>query len=105
MTGSRGPADLLLSCEAMRRAASSILLGLFFAVAQIIFFPADGFMCGDQGSKFLQTRAFADQGPLNPAIDVRARDVDPQYAHQEPKLKNRRGRLVSEFTWLMPLLG
>src|SRR5215471_6432579 len=105
MTGSRGPADLLLSCEAMRRAASSILLGLFFAVAQIIFFPADGFMTGDQGSKYLQTRAFADQGPLNPAIDVRSRDIDPEYRYTEPKLKNRGGRLVSEFMWLLPLLG
>src|SRR5215831_18645339 len=89
----------------MRRAASAVLIGLFFAVAQMAFFPADGFMTGDQGSKYLQTRAFAEQGPFNPAIDVRSRDIDPGYRYAEPKLKNRGGRLVSEFMWLLPLLS
>ena len=65
--------------------------------------PPDGFVTGDQGSKFLQARAFADKGPLDPGIDVRARDLDPAYRYQEPKLKARRGRLVSEFLWLLPL--
>ena len=65
--------------------------------------PPDGFVTGDQGSKFLQARAFADNGALDPGIDVRARDIDPAYRYQEPKLKNRRGRLVSEFLWLLPL--
>jgi len=78
---------------------------MFFVVMQAFVLPPDGFMTGDQGSKYLQTRAFAEHGPLDPSIDVRARDIDPTYAHQEPKLKNRRGRLVSEFMWLMPLLG
>jgi hypothetical protein len=90
---------------AMRLHVFAILTGLFFAVMQIFVLPPDGFMTGDQGSRYLQTRAFAQQGPLNPAIDVRSRDIDPEYRHQEPKLKNRRGRLVSEFMWLMPLLG
>jgi len=89
----------------MRLHASAILIGLFFTLMQIFVLPPDGFMTGDQGSKYLQTRAFAEQGPLNPAIDVRSADIDPEYKHQEPKLKNRRGRLVSEFMWLMPLLG
>jgi hypothetical protein len=83
---------------------SLILLGMFFLGAQMLVLPADGFVTGDQGSKFLQARAFADHGPLEPGIDVRSRDIDPEYHRQEPKLKNRRGRLVSEFLWLLPLL-
>jgi hypothetical protein len=90
---------------AVRLAAAAILIGIFFVVMQLFVLPPDGFMTGDQGSKYLQTRAFAEHGPLDPSIDIRARDIDPTYAHQEPKLKNRRGRLVSEFMWLMPLLG
>lgn len=84
---------------------SVAILGLFFAAAQILALRPDGWVTGDQGSKYLQTRAFATQGPLNPAIQVLARDIDPEYRHQEPKLKNRRGRLVSEFLWLLPLLS
>jgi hypothetical protein len=90
---------------AMRLGVPAILIGLFFLVMQGFVLPPDGFMTGDQGSKYLQTRAFAQHGPLDPSIDVRARDIDPSFAHQEPKLKNRRGRLVSEFMWLLPLLG
>jgi len=80
-----------------------LVLALFFIVLQARVLPPDGFVTGDQGSKFLQARAFADHGPLDPGIEVRARDIDPDYRHQEPKLKNRRGRLVSEFLWLLPL--
>ncbi|HEX4566884.1 MAG TPA: hypothetical protein VH138_09645 [Vicinamibacterales bacterium] len=89
----------------MRVGMAAIWIALFFVVMQGFVLPPDGFMCGDQGAKYLQTRAFADHGPLNPSIDVRSRDIDPDFTHQEPKLKNRRGRLVSEFLWLMPLLG
>lgn len=85
------------------RAWSVLALAIFFLVLQTRVLPSDGFVTGDQGSKFLQARAFADHGPLDPGIDVRARDIDPDYRHQEPKLKNRRGRLVSEFLWLLPL--
>jgi hypothetical protein len=83
---------------------SLIFIGACFLVAQGLLLPAQGWVTGDQGSKYLQARAFAAQGPLNPAIEVLARDVDPVYVRQEPKLKNRRGRLVSEFLWLLPLL-
>jgi len=89
----------------MRVGVGAIVIALFFVVMQAFALPPDGFMSGDQGSKYLQTRAFAEHGPLNPSIDVRSRDIDPDFKHQEPKLKNRRGRLVSEFMWLMPLLG
>ena len=82
---------------------SVLLIGLFYATLQLLILPPHGFVTGDQGSKYLQTRAFADHGPFDPAIDVKARDIDPDYKHQEPKLKNRRGRLVSEFLWLLPL--
>jgi hypothetical protein len=82
-----------------------VVLGLFYLTAQLFVLPPDGWVTGDQGSKYLQTRAFADNGPLNPGIDVRARDLDPDYRYQEPKMKNRRGRLVSEFLWLLPLLA
>jgi hypothetical protein len=88
----------------MSSRGSLILIGLFFVTLQALVLPPDGFVTGDQGSKFLQARAFADQGPLNPAIDVQSRDIDPEYRHQEAKLKNRRGRLVSEFLWLLPLM-
>jgi len=84
---------------------SVLLIALFFAAMQCFVLPPDGFVTGDQGSKFLQTRAFAANGPLNPSIEIAARDIDPDYRHQEPKLKNRRGRLVSEFLWLLPLLS
>lgn len=84
--------------------ASLAAIAAFFVAMQLFVLPPDGFVTGDQGSKFLQTRAFATQGPLDPSIDVAARDIDPEYRHQEPKLKNRRGRLVSEFLWLLPLL-
>jgi len=83
---------------------SVILIGLFFLGVQAFLLPPGGWVTGDQGSKYLQTRAFAAQGPLNPGIEVLARDIDPEYRHQEPKLKNRRGRLVSEFLWLLPLV-
>ena len=66
--------------------------------------PPEGWVTGDQRSKFLQTRAFAANGPLDPGIDVLSRDLDPDYRYQEPKMKNRRGRLVSEFLWLLPLI-
>jgi len=84
--------------------ASAVLIALFFIAMHALVLPPDGFVTGDQGSKFLQARAFADHGPLDPSIDVLARDIDPQYHRQEPKLKNRRGRLVSEFLWLLPLM-
>jgi len=80
-----------------------LLIAAFFVAMQLAL-PSDGFVTGDQGSKFVQARAFADHGPLNPSIDVLARDIDPEYRRQEPNLKNRRGRLVSEFLWLLPLL-
>ena len=45
---------------------SVVLIALFFAAMQILVLPPDGFVTGDQGLKFLQTRAFAANGPLNP---------------------------------------
>lgn len=84
---------------------SLALAGLLLLAAQMFLLPPEGWVTGDQGSKYLQTRAFATNGPLDPAIDVLARDLDPGYHFQEPKLANRRGRLVSEFLWLLPLLS
>ena len=81
------------------------VLVIAFAVVQWFVLPPDGWVTGDQGSKYLQTRAFAEHGPFNPGIDVLSRDLDPDYRFQEPKMKNRRGRLVSEFLWLLPLLA
>src|SRR6516165_9563181 len=89
----------------MSSRGSLIVIALFFGALQVLVLPSDGFVTGDQGSKFLQARAFAENGPLNPSIDVQLRDIDPQYLRQEPKLKERRGRLVSEFLWLLPLVS
>lgn len=83
---------------------SVALLGLFFVIMQTRILPPDGWITGDQGSKFLQTRAFALNGPFHPGIEVLAHDVDPDYRQQEPKLDNRGGLLVSEFLWLLPLI-
>jgi hypothetical protein len=58
---------------------SLILIGAFFLSAQVLILPPQGWVTGDQGSKYLQARAFAAQGPLNPAIEVLARDIDPAY--------------------------
>ena len=82
-----------------------VVLTLFFAGMQLFVLPPRGWVTGDQGSKFLQTRAFAANGPFDPGIDVLSRDLDPDYRYQEPKMKNRRGRLVSEFLWLLPLIA
>jgi hypothetical protein len=84
---------------------SVVAIAVFFAAMHLLVLPPDGFVTGDQGSKFLQARAFAQHGPLDPSIDVLARDIDPDLRRQEPKLKNRRGRLVSEFLWLLPWLS
>src|SRR5262249_5009673 len=70
---------------------SAILIALFFAAMQLFVLPPDGFTTGDQGSKYLQTRAFAEYGPINANIDIAARDIDPSVRRQEPKLKLRRG--------------
>jgi hypothetical protein len=75
----------------------AVVLILLFAGLQMFVLPPEGWVTGDQGSKFLQTRAFAANGPLAPGIEVLLRDLDPDYRYQEPKMKNRRGRLVSEF--------
>ncbi len=83
---------------------SLALLGVFFVFAHARALPPEGWITGDQGSKFLQTRAFARNGPLEPGIEVLSHDVDPEYRQQEPKLENRGGRLVSEFLWLLPLV-
>jgi len=66
--------------------------------------PADGFFCGDQGAKYLQVHAFARQGPLDPGIEVASRDLDPTFEHQM-HLELHRGRLVSVFSWLLPLVA
>jgi hypothetical protein len=81
-----------------------VFLAVFFAGVQWFVLPPTGWVTGDQGSKYLQTRAFAVNGPLDPGIEVLSRDIDPDYRYQEPKMKNRRGRLVSEFLWLLPLI-
>src|SRR4051812_11047879 len=85
-----------------RLALSVAALLVFFAAFQRIA-PPDGFASGDQGPKYLQTRAFALQGPLHPGIEVASRDIDPEYHHQI--LEHRRGQLVGVFTWLLPLLS
>src|SRR5215471_2711511 len=89
----------------MSARGSAILIACFFAAMQLFALPPDGFATGDQGSKYLQTRAFAASGPFNPDIAIEARDIDPSVRRQEPKLKLRRGRVVSEFMWLLPLLS
>src|SRR5258708_31937423 len=76
------------------------ILGFFAALQSVA--PPDGFFSGDQGAKYLQTRAFALQGPLRPGIEVASRDVDPALRHQI--LENRGGQLIGVFSWLLPML-
>jgi len=78
------------------------LLAIFTALQALV--PADGFFCGDQGAKYLQAHAFARQGPLDPNIEVASRDLDPAFEHQM-HLELHRGRLVSVFSWLLPLVA
>lgn len=85
----------------MRWLASTFAMVAFFAALQLVA-PPDGFFSGDQGAKYLQARAFALQGPLDPGIGVASRDVDPLLEHQV--LENRGGRLVGVFSWLLPML-
>src|SRR5258708_32874204 len=77
--------------------AVAALLGFFAALQSVA--PPDGFFSGDQGAKYLQTRAFALQGPLRPGIEVASRDVDPELRHQV--LENRGGQLIGVFAWLL----
>src|SRR5262245_18925020 len=84
---------------------SAAAIALFFVLLHAIVLPPEGFFCGDQGSKYLQASAFAEHGPLRPDIDVLSRDLDPDYRYQEPILRNRGGRLVAGFSWLLPLLS
>jgi len=90
-----------MSRRTARLALSVVALLAFFAALQSVA-PPDGFFSGDQGPKYLQARAFAEHGPLQPGIDVASRDLDPDFHHQI--LEIRRGRLVGVFFWLLPLL-
>src|SRR5258708_17793985 len=90
----------------MNRRATLLALSVeaivgFYAALQSVA-PPDGFFSGDQGAKYLQTRAFALQGPLRPGIEVASRDVDPELRHQI--LENRGGQLIGVFSWLLPML-
>jgi hypothetical protein len=80
----------------------AVLLAVFAALQAAL--PPDGFFCGDQGAKYLQTHAFAQHGPLRPGIDAAARDIDPAFDHQM-HLELHRGQLVGVFSWLLPLLA
>src|SRR5260370_42183704 len=96
------PAPLALRRGRSHALLSACALLVFFAALQAVA-PADGFFSGDQGAKYLQTRAFARQGPLHPGIQVASADIDPGLQHQV--LESRGGQLVGVFTWLLPLLS
>lgn len=84
---------------------SAIALALFLAAVHAFALPPHGFFCGDQGAKYLQARAFAEQGPWQPAIAIGASDLDPEHRFLERALVARQGRVVSEFSWLLALLS
>ena len=65
-------------------------IALFFVWLQLVVLPADGFFSGDQGAKYLQARAFAERGPLQPGIEVLSRDIDPDFRYQEPRVAVQR---------------
>src|SRR5262245_51914416 len=92
-----------MSARTRALAGSVVVLLALFAAAQAVL-PPDGFFCGDQGAKYLQTHAFARQGPLNPGITAAAADIDPRFEHQI-HLELHRGRLVGVFSWLLPLVA
>ena len=72
---------------------SAIALGLFLGGFHLFVLPPLGFFCGDQGAKFLQARAFAEHGPLQPNIEVGSRDVDPTYQFVDRALVARQGEI------------
>jgi hypothetical protein len=80
---------------------SVLAIAAFFVFVQTAVLPPEGFWTGDQGAKYLQSVAFAEH-PFNPSVDVRSRDIDPEYRYQI--LFNRDGKLVATFSWLMPIL-
>ena len=85
-------------------ACAAVGLVLFYAVLQTFVLPPEGFLTGDQGPKYLQASAFARQGLLSPDIPVLSRDIDLDLEFQDPILHRRGDRLVSAFSWLLPML-
>jgi hypothetical protein len=83
--------------------SSAAVFALFLFALQTFALPPHGFFSGDQGAKYLQARALADH-PLDAGIDVRSADIDPRFEFQEPILRTRRGRLLAEFSWPLPVL-
>jgi hypothetical protein len=79
-----------------------VAIGL--AILHLWVFPPDGFYSGDQGPKYLQAAAFAEQGPLAPDIAVLSRDLDTRLEFQDPILRENHGRLVAAFNWLLPIV-
>jgi hypothetical protein len=84
-------------------AVLAILAG--YGLLQSFLLPADGFFAGDCAAKYLQARAVLANGPLRPWIEGPAIDDETALQWREPVLLVRRGHLVSQFSWLMPLLG
>lgn len=84
--------------------ASVLAIAVFYVVLQGWLLPPDGFFSGDQGPKYLQATAFAEQGLFSPDIHVLSRDLDVNLEFQDPILHKRGTQLVSAFSWLLPML-
>ena len=89
-------ATLRLLCAAM------VVAG--YVAMQRVWLPPDGFLSGDSGTKYLQSRAVVSHGPLTPWVDGPSLDIDTALVWQEPFLLRRNGHLVGEFPWLLPTL-
>ena len=101
-------AERVSAARAVHRGRTILLSALAivaaYAALQYWWFPPDGFLTGDQGTKFLEARAVLQNGPLHPWIQGPGLDVDTARRWQEPFLMRQGTHLVGVFPWLFAVL-
>ena len=84
------------------RLLCAVIIVIGYAAMQRFWLPADGFLTGDSGTKYLQSRAVVMHGPLTPWVEGPSLEIDTARVWQEPFLLRRGDHLVGEFPWLFP---
>lgn len=97
-------AEAAVTTAPRHRLAAALVIVAAYAALQHWWLPADGFLSGDSGTKYLQARAVVERGPLTPWVEGPALDLDPSFRWQEPFLLIRKGHLVGVFPWLFAVL-